>query len=87
MMGATAYIHYINDHGGIHERKIRLLAFDDSYDPKKAPTCFKRMVTEDAFALGFFVGTPTAAKFVPLAQETKIPVLGLSPERNCSTNL
>ena len=77
VLGATAYIHHINEQGGVHGRKIRLLAFDDSYDPEKAPACFKRMVTEDVFALGFFVGTPTAAKYVPLADQSKLPVVGL----------
>ena len=51
--------------------------FDDSYDPEKAPSCFKRMTKEGVFALGFFVGTPTAKVYVPLAQEEKIPVVGL----------
>lgn len=77
VLGATAYIHYINEQGGVNGRKIRLLAFDDSYDPDKAPACFKRMVTEGVFALGFFVGTPTAAKYVPLAEQSKLPVVGL----------
>jgi len=29
------------------------------------------------FALGFFVGTPTAVKYVPLAETNKIPLVGL----------
>ena len=53
------------------------MAFDDGYDPDKAPACFKRMVKEGVFSLGFFVGTPTAAKYVPLAQEEHIPAVGL----------
>jgi branched-chain amino acid transport system substrate-binding protein len=77
VLGATAYLHSINDEGGVFGRKIQLLAFDDSYDPDKAPACFKRMTKEGVFSLGFFVGTPTAAKYVPLAQEEKIPVVGL----------
>jgi ABC-type branched-subunit amino acid transport system substrate-binding protein len=67
----------INDAGGVHGRKVKLLAFDDGYDPDMAPTCFRRMTKEGVFALGFFVGTPTAAKYVPLAEEEKIPVVGL----------
>lgn len=77
VLGASAYLHMINDEGGIHGRKIQLQAFDDSYDPDRAPACFKRMTKEGVFALGFFVGTPTAKVYVPLAQEEKIPVLGL----------
>jgi len=77
VLGASAYLHMINDEGGVFGRKIQLQAFDDSYDPERAPACFKRMTKEGVFALGFFVGTPTAKVYVPLAQEEKIPVVGL----------
>ena len=77
VLGASAYLHMINDDGGVFGRKIQLQAFDDSYDPDRAPACFKRMTKEGVFALGFFVGTPTAKVYVPLAQEEKIPVVGL----------
>lgn len=77
VLGASAYLHIVNDEGGVFGRKIQLQAFDDSYDPDKAPACFKRMTKEGIFALGFFVGTPTAKVYVPLAQEEKIPVVGL----------
>lgn len=77
VLGATTYLHSVNDQGGIYGRKVQLLAFDDGYDPDRAPACFKRMVKEGVFALGFFVGTPTAKVYVPMAQEEKIPVVGL----------
>src|SRR5579871_1534231 len=77
VLGASAYLHMINDGGGVFGRKIQLEAFDDGYDPDKAPACFKRMTKEGVFALGFFVGTPTAKVYVPLAQQDKIPVVGL----------
>jgi len=77
VLGATAYLHAINEEGGVFGRKVQLLAFDDGYDPEKSPACFKRMTKEGVFALGFFVGTPTAKIYVPMAQEEKIPVVGL----------
>ena len=77
VLGATAYLHAINEEGGVFGRKIQLLAFDDGYDPERSPACFKRMTKEGVFALGFFVGTPTAKVYVPMAQEEKIPVVGL----------
>jgi len=75
--GATAYLNYINDQGGVNGRKVQLLAFDDGYDPTRADACFNRLKKERVFAAGFFVGTPTAAKYVPLAQQDKLPVVGL----------
>jgi branched-chain amino acid transport system substrate-binding protein len=76
-MGALAYFHRINDAGGIYGRKLELKSRDDAYDPEQATNCFNRLVQDDVFAMGFFVGTPTAAKYVPLAQAAKVPVLGL----------
>ena len=77
VLGATTYLNYINDQGGVNGRKVQLLAFDDGYDPTRADACFNRLKTEKVFAAGFFVGTPTAAKYVPLAQSDKLPVVGL----------
>ncbi len=75
--GATAYLHLINEKGGINGRKVELQAFDDSYDPDKTQACFNRLIKEGVFAAGFFVGTPTAAKYVPMAEADKLPVVGL----------
>jgi branched-chain amino acid transport system substrate-binding protein len=61
----------------VHGRKLRLIAYDDSYDPAKAQACFEKLTADKVFALGFFVGTPTAAKHVPLAESNKIPLVGL----------
>ncbi len=77
VLGATAYLHMINDQGGVNGRKVQLLAFDDGYDPDKTTACFNRLMKENVFAAGFFVGTPTAAKYVPMAESAKVPVIGL----------
>jgi len=77
VLGATAYLHSVNDGGGVFGRKVQLVAHDDGYDPGQAPGCFARMTSEGVFALGFFVGTPTAKVYLPMAQEGKIPVVGL----------
>ena len=75
--GAKAYFDVINEEGGVHGRRLRLVAYDDSYDPAKTQACFDRLMADKVFALGFFVGTPTAVKYVPMAEENKIPVVGL----------
>lgn len=75
--GANAYFSLINDEGGIAGRKLKLIAYDDSYDPAKTQVCFDRLVSQKVFALAFFVGTPTAVKYVPMAEANKIPLVGL----------
>jgi branched-chain amino acid transport system substrate-binding protein len=75
--GAKAYFSLTNDEGGVNGRKLRLIAYDDSYDPAKTQGCFDKLMTDNVFALGFFVGTPTAVKYLPMAEENKIPVVGL----------
>jgi branched-chain amino acid transport system substrate-binding protein len=75
--GAKAYFAMINDAGGVDGRKLKLIAYDDSYDPTKTEACFNRLMDQKVFALGFFVGTPTAVKYIPMAESNKIPVVGL----------
>jgi branched-chain amino acid transport system substrate-binding protein len=75
--GAKAYFAMINDAGGVDGRKLKLISYDDSYDPAKTEACFNRLMEQKVFALGFFVGTPTAVKYVPMAESNKIPLIGL----------
>ena len=75
--GAKAYFAMINDAGGVDGRKLKLLTYDDSYDPAKTEACFNRLMEQKVFALGFFVGTPTAVKYIPMAESSRIPVVGL----------
>ncbi|MFI5093052.1 MAG: ABC transporter substrate-binding protein [Candidatus Acidiferrum sp.] len=75
--GAKAYFDLINDEGGVNGRKLKLISADDSYDPAKTQACFDHLMSEKVFAMGFFVGTPTAVKYVPMADSAKIPLVGL----------
>ena len=75
--GAEAYFQYVNDAGGVNGRKLRLASADDSYDPSKTQACWEKLMGQKVFALGFFVGTPTAVKYVPLAESHQIPLVGL----------
>jgi ABC-type branched-subunit amino acid transport system substrate-binding protein len=75
--GAKAYFDMVNEAGGVEGRKLRLVTSDDSYDPGKTQACFDKMLSEKVFALGFFVGTPTAMKYLPLAESNKVPLVGL----------
>src|SRR5438128_8095295 len=41
--GAKAFLDMTNDAGGVDGRKLKLLTYDDSYDPAKAEACFNRL--------------------------------------------
>jgi ABC-type branched-subunit amino acid transport system substrate-binding protein len=75
--GAEAYFKLVNEEGGVHGRKLRLISLDDSYDPAKTQACWDKLMAQKVFAMGFFVGTPTAVKYVPLAESHEIPLVGL----------
>ena len=77
VLGATTYFDYINDQGGVNGRKLKLTSHDDGYDPEKATACFAQLQKDGIFSAAFFVGTPTAAKYVPLAESDKTPLVGL----------
>jgi branched-chain amino acid transport system substrate-binding protein len=76
-IGALAYLHIVNEQGGVFGRKIDVSSFDDAYNPEETSACFNRLLKQNVFAMGFFVGTPTAAKYVPMAEAARIPVVGL----------
>ena len=76
--GAKTYTNYINDKGGIFGRKIRLIVYDDGYDPPRCVFNTQKLINEDkAFGLFCYVGTPTSVEIIPMVEEAKIPLLGL----------
>lgn len=75
--GAQAYFHLINEEGGVNGRKLRLVSNDDSYDPAKTQACWDKLMAQKVFAMSFFVGTPTAVKYVPMAESNEVPLVGL----------
>lgn len=78
LRGALCYINYVNDNGGIHGRKIKMIAYDDSYDPPKCLANTQKLIIDDkVFALFSYVGTPTTVKILPLVEEARIPLVGM----------
>jgi len=76
--GAMCYLNHVNELGGVHGRSIKVVAYDDSYDP---PMCLantqKLIIDDQVFALFCYVGTPTTVKVLPLIEEARIPLLGM----------
>jgi len=78
MRGALAYINYVNEQGGIHGRKIKIISYDDQYDPPRCVANTHKLISEDkVFALFNYVGTPTGVKIIDMVEGAKIPLVGL----------
>jgi branched-chain amino acid transport system substrate-binding protein len=76
--GAMCLIEQTNRDGGIHHRKIKVIAYDDGYDPPRCVANTKRLIFKDkVFCLFCYVGTPTTVKIIDIVEENKIPLLGL----------
>lgn len=77
LRGSRACIAEINARGGIHGRRIRLLSYDDAYDPPRTVANTMKLITDDeVFMLFDYVGTPTSVRVVDAIHEHRIPTLG-----------
>jgi branched-chain amino acid transport system substrate-binding protein len=66
LVGSLVYFEHINRIGGVHGRKIRVIAYDDDYNPKPTVTATLRLLEKDkVFALFDSVGTPTIVELLP----------------------
>jgi branched-chain amino acid transport system substrate-binding protein len=72
----SAYFDKVNAEGGINGRKINMIVYDDSYDPKKALDMTRKLVEEDQvlFTMGT-VGTATNAATQSYLNSKKVPRL------------
>jgi ABC-type branched-subunit amino acid transport system substrate-binding protein len=75
--GAEAFINDLNDKGGIHGRKIKLIVYDDQYDPAKCVANTQKLIGEDrVFMLFNYVGTPTSVKIIDIVNRAEVPTFG-----------
>jgi len=73
-MGMEMKAKEINDAGGIHGRKIRLVIEDNAYNPAQAITVTNKMINKDkVFMFIGNLGSPTAAATKPMISKKKIP--------------
>jgi ABC-type branched-subunit amino acid transport system substrate-binding protein len=77
-VGIETYFRQVNESAnGIHGRKLKLLALDDGYDPKRCAEAMTDMLERrPVFAFIGNVGTPTAEVSVPLVLEHKRVLFG-----------
>jgi branched-chain amino acid transport system substrate-binding protein len=72
--GAQVYFDKVNAAGGVHGRRIRLVSYDDGYEPDRAVAMTRKLIEEDkVFTLFGYVGTPTSSAVLPLVSKAGIP--------------
>jgi len=72
--GANAYFRKINDAGGVHGRKVRVVTRDDAYDPQRALGVVHEL-EKKVFALFQFAGTGTVREVSAVAAARQIPLV------------
>jgi len=76
--GAKLYLDWVNAHGGVHGRKIRLESMDDAFDPKRAAQNARALIGKGVFALFLTRGTPQNEAILPVLKETGTPLVAPS---------
>lgn len=76
-LGVDVYFAKINASGGIAGRQLKLIAYDDGYEPGRAAINMRKLIDkDDVLAVIGNVGTPTAVVTVPIANEKKTLLFG-----------
>jgi len=74
--GAMAYFNRINKLGGVNGRNIKLIAYDDGYEPGRCIENTYKLIDENkVFCLFGNVGTPTTMAIKPVIIEKQIPLV------------
>lgn len=71
-LAMEAWAKYVNDQGGVHRRKIRVIIKDDAYNPGRA-VANVREIKDEIFAYAGQVGTAVIHAIRDTLTETKIP--------------
>jgi len=75
--GAEAYLKTANEAGGVNGRKIKLIVYDDGYEPGRAVPNVTKLIKDDkVFCLLGNVGTPTTMAIKPIITQEKVPLFG-----------
>lgn len=72
--GAIAYFGFINQNGGIHGRKIRLVSLDDAYNVDRAIENTNKLLREEKIlALFNYTWTNTVRAGLAISEKSKVP--------------
>jgi branched-chain amino acid transport system substrate-binding protein len=72
--GIKAWADYVNDQGGVHGRKIKVVLKDDAYNPTRALANLQEMKGQ-VFAVSALLGTAILNASKDFFQENKIPLI------------
>ncbi len=74
--GIRAYIDMVNRKGGVNGYKIKLVVYDDGYEPGRCKINTMKLINEDkVLALVGYTGTPTSKVALPYAEKKGVPFL------------
>lgn len=75
--GARLYFDYVNSHGGVHGRTIRVVSYDDAQKPERAIENTQKLIHDDkVFALFNYTWTTTVNAVIPVAEAARVPFFG-----------
>jgi ABC-type branched-subunit amino acid transport system substrate-binding protein len=84
---SQAYFDYVNAHGGVYGRKIKLLIKNDQYNPTMTVSVVHQLVLQDhVFGIFEGLGTPTHTKVVGYLNASKIPDMFIASGCPCWDN-
>ncbi|QOG11812.1 ABC transporter substrate-binding protein [Arcobacter sp. FWKO B] len=74
--GANSYFYYTNDNNILQQYRIKLIAYDDKYEPDSTYLNTKKLITQDkVFGLFGFVGTPTVKNILSIINDNNTPFI------------
>lgn len=75
--GARLYVEALNARGGVHGRKLRIVALDDGYSTPRGVENVRQLIERDKVFLVFGVlGTATNLEILPLLERHGVPSVG-----------
>jgi branched-chain amino acid transport system substrate-binding protein len=76
--GLEAFIASVNARGGVAGKKLRLISYDDGYQPAQTTALDKKLVYEDrVFAIVGSIGSPTTAAVYKTLNEAHVPLISM----------
>ncbi|MDE0101349.1 MAG: ABC transporter substrate-binding protein [Bryobacterales bacterium] len=76
--GIEAAFREQNEYGGVADRLLKLISFDDAYEPARSGEAAARMLAEDdVFIVVGGTGTPTAKRLAPILLRAEVPFVGI----------